>query len=145
MNNIVSFPIDGTLPQPRVIPSKTSFQVQSGTVLPETPALFKFNSATGKMTACTLASDMPSHVLIVGSKNGDSATFQILGSGFATVKTSGTVAAGDVVYTAAGGAVSTLSASAGTYYAVGMVVTAGTDNTAEIVTCVPRKTVVAEA
>ncbi|MEO0510557.1 MAG: capsid cement protein [Verrucomicrobiota bacterium] len=69
----------------------------------------------------------------------------LLGSAFETavLTASGNVAIGDPVYTAAAGRVSTLSAIAGTYYQVGVALSAAADGEeVEVDPCLARKEVV---
>ncbi|MBN1404459.1 MAG: DUF2190 family protein [Opitutales bacterium] len=99
------------------------------------------------------------HVAICGASNvpfgiiDDSASgaeedvaVQLLGCAGSTVRmlSAGAVPAGSLVYTAANGRVSTLSATAGIYYCVGMALisASGADELIEVDPCVPVKTVV---
>lgn len=72
---------------------------------------------------------------------------QLLGCAGCTLRmlSAGAISAGSLVYAAANGKVGPLSATAGTYYCVGvaLIATTGADELVEVDPCVPVKTVVA--
>jgi len=80
------------------------------------------------------------------SSAGDEVAVELLGASNSTVRmvASAAITAGSLVYTAASGKVSALSSTAGTYYCVGVALTAASSSgdVIEVDPCVAQKTVV---
>jgi len=90
--------------------------------------LGKRGDSAGDIDICG-ASEMPIGIITDEGDAGDNTAVQLLGCAGGTVKmvASGTIVAGEVVYTAAAGKVQDLPTDAGTYYHVGVAVTAASD------------------
>ena len=93
------------------------------------------------------ASSVPMGVIAdEASAAGEEVAVELLGSAGSTVRmvSAGSIAAGNLVYTAASGRVSTLSSTAGTYYCVGIALSAATaaGEVVEIDPCVAHKIIV---
>lgn len=102
-------------------------------------------AAATQVLICT-ASSMPLGVVPDEPAEGDQTTVEPLGIGDRTKRmvAGGAVTAGALVYTAAGGKVTELSASAGTYYKVGRALSEGSGDGSviEVLPCFPLATVV---
>jgi hypothetical protein len=93
------------------------------------------------------ASTIPIGVIADEATNaGDEVAVELLGASGSTVRmvASAAISAGSLVYTAASGMVGTLSSTAGTYYCVGVALTASaaSGGVIEVDPCVAHKTVV---
>ncbi|MBO7391128.1 MAG: DUF2190 family protein [Verrucomicrobia bacterium] len=109
--------------------------------------LGQLHTDTTQIKPCALASAMPLGIITdEASAAGETVAVELLGAIPGTIRAvaAGAVSAGEAVYTAASGRVQSLPSAAGTYYQVGVSLTAAaaSGDEIEIITCVPRKLVV---
>ena len=109
--------------------------------------LGQLHTDTTQIKPCALASAMPLGIITdEASAAGETVAVELLGAIPGTIRAvaAGAVSAGEAVYTAASGRVQSLPSTAGTYYQVGVSLTAAaaSGDEIEIITCVPRKLVV---